>query len=187
MEIGDQVAILERALKDLITKWERYFAGDLRVPPVDDRERLTRRLRHLSEHPPQRRADQFRAEQLQHRFMSYAMNWERLLREREEGRGRSVVALRGQRPLAVEAPPDATPPSSVDRQDAPSLFDRFVAAKESLGQGVRVDRPAFEAQLATQKAQLEERLGHPVQFDVRVEDGKVKLAARRQTDGGRRG
>jgi hypothetical protein len=94
------------------------------------------------------------------------------------------VALRGQRPTSAEVRPDAGLPGSVDRPDETSLFDRFVAAKEGLGQGVRIDRSAFEAQLAAQKTQLEQRLGHRVQFDVRVEDGKVKLAARRQTDGG---
>ncbi len=187
MDTGDQLTLLERALRDLITKWERFFAGDLKVPPLEDRDRLTRRLRLLSEHPPARRTEQFRAEQLQHRFMSYAMNWERLLREREEGRGRSVMALRGMPPAAARSDADARGSGSVHREDGPSLFDRFVAARQELGQEVRLDRATFEAQLEAQKAQLEQRLGHPVQLEVRVEDGKVKLAARRQAEAGPRG
>ena len=63
------------------------------------------------------------------------------------------------------------------------MFDRFVEARRALGEEVKVDRQAFEEQLAAQRSRLEDKLGHDVEFDVRVEGGKVKLAARR-TGGG---
>jgi hypothetical protein len=88
MSLTDQIAQLDKDLRDLIVSWERFFAGDLRVPPHNDHSRFSNRLRALSGKPNRRRADQFRLEQLQHRFTSYAANWERMLREREEGRGR---------------------------------------------------------------------------------------------------
>jgi hypothetical protein len=59
------------------------------------------------------------------------------------------------------------------------LYDRYVAAKRQQGQDATVDRASFEAQLAVQRKKLATRLGKDVQFEVVVEDGKVKLAARK--------
>ena len=176
---GAEILMLEKALKDLIHRWERYFAGDLRVPPQIERDRLARRLRMMTEKPTRRSAERFRVEQLQHRFMTYAQNWERMLREREEGRGRSAALLRAQREASST---DAPPSPSVHPQDEASLYDRFVEARQALGQEVHVQREAFESQLRAQREGLEQKLGHGVQFDVKVEDGKVKLAARRARD-----
>jgi hypothetical protein len=41
-----------------------------------------------------------------------------------------------------------------------------------------VDREAFEAQLDAQRDRLRPKLGDDVSFEVLVEDGKVRLAAR---------
>ncbi len=178
MTAADPIALVERALTELIRDWERFFAGDLRVPPHDRHERLERRLRNLSQHPPRRRADQFRLEQLQHRFMAYAMNWERMLREREEGRGRPAAAVPA-RPPSAETPANGPGSGSVDLGESGALYDRYVAAKRDQGLEVQVNREAFEAQLASERSKLEARLGQKVRFDVLVEDGKVKLAARK--------
>ena len=178
MTVADPIALVDRALTDLIRDWERFFAGDLRVPPHDKHERLERRLRTLSQHPPRRRADQFRLEQLQHRFMAYAMNWERMLREREEGRSRAGGAAAA-RPPSAPAPANGRASRAVDPEESGALYDRYVAAKRARGLEVQVDRGAFEAQLASERSKLEARLGQKVCFDVLVEDGKVKLAARK--------
>lgn len=177
-----EIMMLERALNDLINKWERFFAGVVRQPPIDDRDRLARNLRRLSESQSLRSADRFRCEQLQHRFMTYAMNWERMLREREEGRGRSLAAIRGQR--SVEDG-DTSPPASVHSSSTAdaSLYDRYVAARASVGDEVRVDRATFEAQIAAQRERLAAKLGPSVRFDVKVEGGKVKVAASRARAG----
>jgi hypothetical protein len=179
MDLTDSIALVENALRDLIRDWERFFAGDLKVPPQAKHDRISGRLRSLSEHSIQRRADQFRVDQLQHRFMAYAMNWERMLREREEGRGRFAPAAQAKAAEAAN-PTNAAPTESVDQRTGDSLYDRYVAAKREHGQEVGADRAAFEAQLAAERAKLEDRLGEKVRFDVLVEDGKVKLAARRE-------
>lgn len=177
MNLSEQLAIVERALEKLIRDWERFFTGDLRMPPKEDRERLTRRLRLLTEDQNGSRAERFRLEQLQHRFMSYSANWERMLREREEGRGRSAAAVRGR----VDAPPvsaNASDATSVNHRSRTSLYDRYVAAKQEQGAEVAVDRETFDAEISAKREQLEQKLGRDVRFDVLVEDGKVKLAAR---------
>jgi hypothetical protein len=111
--------------------------------------------------------------------MSYSQNWERMLREREEGRlGRAEGAAGHQTHPHIE---EANGPTvtSVDSGERRSLYDRYVSAKRQLGLDVRMQRTEFENQLEQQRKQLERKLGRQVQFDVRVEDGKVKLAARK--------
>jgi hypothetical protein len=179
MNLADSIALVENALRDLIRDWERFFAGDLKVPPNAKHERISGRLKSLSQHPMQRRADQFRLDQLQHRFMAYAMNWDRMLREREEGRGRFAAAAQA-KAAELATPPNTAPAESVDQRKGDALYDRYVAAKREHGQEVGADRAAFEAQIDAERAKLEDRLGEKVRFDVLVEDGKVKLAARRE-------
>ena len=178
MNLTEQLAIVEGALQKLIRDWERFFSGDLRLPPHSDRERLARRLRLLAEDPDGSRAEGFRLEQVQHRFMSYAQNWERMLREREEGRGRSVAAIRGRPAAPPTAAANVSPPASVDENGAIGLYDRYVAAKKKSGAEVAVDRTTFDTQIAAKRAKLEKELGKNVRFEVLAEDGKVRLAAR---------
>jgi len=177
MKLGEQLAIVERALQTLTRDWERFFAGDLRVPPHDDGDRLGRRLRLLAESSAGSRVERFRLEQLQHRFQSYLQNWERMARDREEGRARAGAA--GRPGVERPAPPaNAAAAGTVDDQGGPALYDRYVAAKRALGLAVGVDREAFEAQLEAQRERLRPKLGDDVLFEVLVEDGKVRLAAR---------
>ncbi|MCD4748781.1 MAG: hypothetical protein K8R59_05345 [Thermoanaerobaculales bacterium] len=183
MEGANRIIQLENNLRELITRWERYFGGDLKLPPLREKEILSRRLRLLSEHGPQRSADRFRLDQLQHRFMTYAMNWERMLREREEGIRRFVPGRKPTKePVAVgekQNPANTLPGRSVDESGAEALFVRWKEAKEKIGEEVRVDQKTFGTQIDDQRRQLEEKIGRPVEFDVKVEDGKVKLTARR--------
>ena len=185
-----QLTIVENALQQLIKEWERFFAGVRRTPPVGERERLTRRLRVLTEEGAGRHAEQFRLEQLQGRFQSFSMMWERMLREREEGRTFQGYLARDVSP--PEPPSSTTRPSkeaparlnagaaaAVDDGGVGALYERYVAARRELGQGSRVDRETFAAQLEAQRRQLEGRLGSPIQFEVVVDGSKVKLAARR--------
>ena len=176
MNLTEQLAIVERALDKLIRDWERFFAGDLRQPPEGDRDRLQRRLRLLAENQDGSRAERFRLEQMQHRFQSYAANWERMLREREEGRGRSVASIR--RTAEAPAPANSLGRSSVDSAEPDSLYERYVAAKRDQGVEVGLDRETFDAEISVKRAKLKEKLGRDVRFEVRVEDGKVRLAAR---------
>jgi hypothetical protein len=179
MELEHKIQMLERDLREQVKNWERFFAGRLRVPPEVERERFAQRLRMLAEQTFTRRADQFRVEQLQHRFMSYSQNWNRMLRDREEGRLPSAVTSSSSttHPQVEEA--NGPTVTSVDQAGRGSLYERYVGAKRQLGLEVRLGRSEFDRQLEEQRAQLEKKLGRQVQFEVRVEGGKVKLAARK--------
>jgi hypothetical protein len=177
MELIEQITILERTLQEHIRKWERYFSGVDRVPPQVEKERINRRIRRLAEQTVNRRAEQFRIEQLQHRFMTYSMNWERMLREREEGRDLPPqVASELRQPIATNDGEN----QSVDMAGEDSLFDRYLAAKTERGLAVSVDRETFDAQITEQRQKIEKRLGREVRFDVQVEGDKVRVVAKKK-------
>ncbi len=176
MELIEEIAMLEGMLQRHIRKWEMYFSGVERVPPQDERERINRRIRLLAEQTVNRRAEQFRIEQLQHRFMTYSQNWERLLREREEGR--SAQSHADHEILRPETAND-TATSSVEKTEESSLFDRYQTAKSERGLDVGVDRKTFDQQIAEQREKIEERLGRKVVFDVQIENDKVRVVARK--------
>jgi hypothetical protein len=177
MELIEKIAILERALQEHIRKWERYFSGVDRVPPEDEKKRINRRIRKLAEQTVNRRAEQFRIEQLQHRFMTYSQNWERMLREREEGR---AVQPHTDAELRRSPAANAAGAGSVDKTEEGSLFDRYRTAKAERGLDVGVDRETFDRQIDEQRKKIEERLGRKVRFDVQIEGDKVRVVAKKK-------
>jgi len=177
MELIEQITILERTLQEHIRKWERYFSGVDRVPPQEEKERINRRIRRLAEMTVNRRAEQFRIEQLQHRFMTYSQNWERMLREREEGR---TVQPHTDHELRRPAATNAAGAGSVDKTDEASLFDRYRSAKAERGLELGVDRETFDKQIAEQRKKIEERLGRAVRFDLQIEGDKVRVVAKKK-------
>ncbi len=173
MDEAKKLQILTQQVDRLILDWERFFAGERKTPPQNERQLIARRLRRLGEAGFRTHANQFRLEQLQQRFMTYSALWERQLRMREEGRRAGApVQPAGARPNAGGAKPVQGGEDGAQR-----LYEQYCAAKRSLGEDVRLDRESFAARLEKQKAALEKRLGKAVSFDVVVRDGKVKLAA----------
>ena len=182
MDLQATIAQTEQALRDLSVEWERFFAGGRRTPPQPQRVALQRRLQMLAERAS-RAADQFRIEQLQSRFMSYTMMWERQLRAREEGNLPAAAVARPTPGAAPRGRLDASRSSSVHPEDADAVWERFTKARASLGLPATIGREAFLAQLEAQREKLEAKLGARVRFEVVVEDGKVRLAARKAGPG----
>ena len=172
MRMAEALAELDRAFRVLIIEWERYFSGDRRLPPVGDRDRFARRLRVLVDREA-RGGDAFRREQLQHRFTSYVQMWERLLRQKEEGRAAGGY-IRSDSP----SQPNAGAPATVESGGNGDLYDMYVAEKAQLGQKVGVSREAFLEQLDRQREELQTRFGRKIRFRIQVEDGRVKVAVR---------
>ncbi len=182
MNISSKINGLEGDLRTLITRWDRFFAGELKVPPFREKEILGRRLREILEGSGTARAgDRFRLDQLQHRFMSYSMNWQRLLREREEGIRRFVPGRKdgaGSSGLQ-EVRTNRSAPTFVDSVDTCDLFERWCRAKTEIGQDVKINRQTFEAQISRQRRDIEKRMDSTVVMDISVAEGRVKLVARR--------
>lgn len=167
------MAQLERWLDDLARRWERFVSHDPNVPVPPERERaaLERRLRELSRLESLTTGEQFRLDQLLHRFATLTNLWQRQLRDREEARPGATPPRRSLNvaPLAPVEDPDAA---------YKALYDSFVAAHQVVGANVSVPYDRFRQSLARQRELLESRGDVFEGFDVTVEKAQVKLKAR---------
>jgi hypothetical protein len=172
MSNGDLVGQLERHLEELARRWERYFGRDRQVPTPPERERgeLERRLRELSRVEARSAADQFRLEQLLHRFATYNQMWQRMLREREEAR-----AAAGSIPHA----PNERPAVPVGNEsDYRGVFADYVDALRKSGHEARVGFEGFRQTLEEQRRQLEAAGSVVEGFEVVAADAGVRVRAR---------
>jgi hypothetical protein len=173
VSIGNVVGQLERSLEELARKWERFFAHDRNVPtpPERERETLERRLREVSREELHTAAEQFRMEQLLHRFTTYNQLWQRLLREREEARKAAGSAARA----ANETAPTSVPEKGDEYH---GVFSRYAAALTKAGKKVPVDYTRFRETLEQQRRQLEGRGSVVEGFEVVEEGTQVRVRAR---------
>jgi len=167
---------LHRWLDELSRKWERYFVHDPKVPVPPERERaaLERQLREISRSEFRQTHEQFRLDQLLHRFSTYNMLWQRQLREREEARqaGRPVQAA------AAANAPVAAAVHGTDGDEFQVLHARYLEELQASGAQASINFERFRQTLETQKRMLEERGVTVEGFDVVRDGSKVKLQAR---------
>jgi len=170
---SDTLAQFDRWLEELARKWERYFARDPLVPLPPERERaaLDRRLKEVSRSEGRTAAEQFRLDQMLHRFSTYNQLWQRMLRDHEEARAGPGSATR--RPNAA-----ASVPVPGGGDDYRETFDRYAAALGRNGAPAAVDYGRFREALQAQRRQLEGQGAVVEGFDVVEDGGAVRVRAR---------
>ena len=185
VSIARDLDLLEKSITALKLDYERFFSGDVKVPPLPARKSVEQVLRRIGNAPVEKVAERFRLQALQSRFTAFSDLWEKRLLAREEGRGPVRLASRA-RLVEPGAPPpagDASAPGSVKgsgRGDLRSLFERYCAARVAAGEDVsrlRYDR--FEELVKKQAADIRKATGATrLAFDVQTRDGKVRLVGR---------
>ena len=185
VSIARDLDLLEKSITALKLDYERFFSGDVKVPPLPARKSVEQVLRRIGTAPVEKVAERFRLQALQSRFTAFSDLWEKRLLAREEGRGPVRLASRA-RLVEPGAPPpagDASAPGSVKgsgRGDLKSLFERYCAARVAAGEDVsrlRYDR--FEELVKKQAADIRKATGATrLAFDVQTRDGKVRLVGR---------
>lgn len=179
--MGEVVSVgqLEGFLEQLMRRWERFVARDPQqpVPPERERLRLEQLLREVSREEGRTTLEQFRLEQLQHRFATFSQLWQRQLREREEARRGAA---------AVGPPPNIAAAGPVHGDELTTLFATYTAHLRAVGKRPTLDEMAFRRALEGQRRQLEEK-GFVVEgFEVSRAGDEVKVRARARR-GGRAG
>jgi hypothetical protein len=185
ISIARDLDLLDKSIASLKLDYERFFSGDLKVPPLPARKSVEQVLRRVGNVPLDKAEERFRLQALQSRFTALSELWERRLVAREEGRARVRPPIRvqsGER--AAPAPPrDARASASVkgsSRSDLRSLFDRYCAARTAVGEDasrLRYDR--FEELVRKQAAEIRRATGATrLAFDVQTRGGKVRLVGR---------
>jgi len=182
--IENELAVLERGLQRLHVEYERFFTGDVKLPPTDTRRRVEDLLKRLGGMNIERAAERFRFQNLQNRFQTLTELWEKRFAAREEGRtatGRFPLSGRSRAAAAPER--DAEASRSVkarERADLMPLFDRYCSARRALGEDVsRIRYERFEELLRRQAAEIRRATGSKrLVFEIQTIDGKVRLVGR---------
>jgi hypothetical protein len=195
VSIERDLDFLERSLVSLKVDYERFFAGDLRVPPMPTRRRVEGVLKRVGNAPVERAAEIYRLQTLQGRYTAMAELWDRRLAAKEEGRG----LFHAKKPIPAPTPPPARSPlrehrprsvssdgegtasvKAIGRGDLKSLFDRFCAARTAVGEDVsRLRFERFEELVKKQAAEIRRATGATrLAFEVQTREGKVKLVGR---------
>ncbi|PKN12297.1 MAG: hypothetical protein CVU69_07355 [Deltaproteobacteria bacterium HGW-Deltaproteobacteria-4] len=164
---------IEATIREIDQNYEKYFAGIERRPPEKLREELGLEIRRLANRYIPQTDLRYRYQMLATRFHSYYGNWERLMKQIEEGKFvRKLERLR-----VGSAPPEVTRKGE-DITPAQSEAERISAEIAAIS-GKTPDRQKIATLLAEQRAQLSSRFtGREFEFIVTCEDGKPKLKAR---------
>jgi hypothetical protein len=179
--LEDQLHTLSTKINQLKREFDQYFLGSRPREPVLLRGEVHKLMAQLSNQPIQNTAQRFKFSSLCSRYQAMKRQWDETLRKIEEGtyqRHRFKADLhQRQRSVGAAAP-------APRQQDAPAedLFAAYRDARLACGQSTQgLSRERLEQNLERQRAQLRQRFGADAdfQFRVAVEDGQVRLKAKR--------
>jgi hypothetical protein len=185
VSIARDLDLLDKSIASLKLDYERFFSGDLKVPPLPARKSVEQVLRRVGNVSLDKAEERFRLQALQSRFTALSELWEKRLLAKEEGRSpiRPLIRARVADKPAPSPARDARASGSVKgsgRVDLRSLFDRYCAARAAAGEDtsrLRFDR--FEELVKKQAAEIRKATGATrLAFDVQTRDGKVRLVGR---------
>ncbi len=168
MGVAEDLAQLERQLRDLRIQYERYFAGLEKMEPTKLREQVARTIRHYSGVTLTNTAQSFRLNALTATFNAYNAYWSRVVRQIEEGtyaRDRFRLKLRERQAGADGASGADGRQARAEGPEAPAAGQApaggGTSAAARFRQGVEPDGPAlqglYEAYLAAKR-----QAGEPV-------------------------
>ncbi len=183
VSIARDLDLLDKSVASLKLDYERFFSGDLKVPPLPARKSVEQVLRRIGNVSLDKAEERFRLQALQSRFTALSELWEKRLLAKEEGRGPVRPPIRARAAERPSSGRDAGAPASVKssgRVDLRSLFDRYCSARAAAGEDtsrLRFDR--FEELVKKQAAEIRRATGATrLAFDVQTRDGKVRLVGR---------
>ncbi len=152
---------------------QRFFAGDLKLPPDDLREKIQAALRRLQSSKLAASADSFRLSSLEAQFNSHSELFGRRLRERERGGVRRV-----HRPEHQHDPEKGIVFGARPAEGAvEALYKGLYLRGEK--RNTTMDLERFRAHLSKQAETLRAKTGaEQIQFRIAEEDGKMKIKAK---------
>ncbi len=168
---GAELDRLEQDLNNLRIDFERFFSGDLDVPPEQFRESIRGQIASLAS-ATKSPVDTFRLTALEARFHSWSELFNRRLRNRELQHGTT------RRPHRATAPDPSRGIVLGERIDAAGVAPLYRKLYQDQKQGA-MDIDAFASYLARQQQLIRDRTGcDQVSFRIVEENGKKKLKAK---------
>jgi hypothetical protein len=192
----DDLAQLERDIRQLKIEYEQYFGGGKKRPPADIEWRIDTLIKRYSDRGTQMSYTQrFRYGNLSQMYSKYRDMFRKRMKQKEEGTvqrhfgaaAREIEALRAEKEAAAEKPKRPLVPFAVswgdpdqERKKVEQLFNAFRNAKAEAGEDTEsLTVEAFQTFVRQKTAQLKKQQGaHEVEYVVTVEGKHARLKAR---------
>jgi hypothetical protein len=184
----DELDRLEEDIRKLKNKYDQFFAGIQKVPPMHERRLLEVFVYELGKQKMRENARRFRYTQLLTRYNQLRELWGRKMREREEGPvdfRRRAAAMSEQ--AVPPPPPRVTSPkpdpyvkvSAGNGEAIKRLFNDIEKENLKLGKLPSITLDQLRTMVQKQSDVVREKYHvNAVAFRVDVVDGKVKLKAK---------
>jgi hypothetical protein len=189
----DELDKLEEDIRRVKNKYDQFFAGIQKVPPLQERRNIEIYIYELGKQKMRENARRFRYNQLLSRYNQYRELWGRKIREREEGPldfRRRAAALSEPPPprpksraIAAVTSPKADPyvklAAGSNGEEVKRLYAEIEREHHKLGKLPTITYDQLR-QMVEKQSELVRSKYHVdvVGFRVDVVDGKVKLKAK---------
>jgi hypothetical protein len=190
----DELDKLEEDIRKLKNKYDQFFSGIQKVPPMQERRNLEVFVHELGKQKMRDNTRRFRFNQLLTRYNQYREMWARKMREREEGpldfRRRSAALNEPEKAAGPRraAAPDVTRPGtdpyvkvmpSSNGEEVKRLYDQIEREHLKLGKMPTITFDQLR-QMVLKQSELVRSRYHVDAVGFRVDgvDGKVKLKAK---------
>jgi hypothetical protein len=204
-ELDSDLAELATRVEKMRVKYQGFFLGLEKLPPLFERDQLERFIRVSPLNDAHRAVHKFRFQALLQRYRTLAVYWDRIMRELEEGKvtresmrrdaGYASGAPRETAPVDDDGPSAGKPATRAPAAPVPApvtapvpaaddplkrLYVDYISARSSLGLANEgITESAFRTSLDKQRQAQAEKLGVPsISFSVVVKEGRVILLAR---------
>ena len=194
----DELDKLEEDIRKLKNKYDQFFSGITKIPPMQDRRNVEIFIHEMNKQKMRDNARRFRFNTVVSRFNQYREMWGRKMREREEGPlefKRRKAAI--EEVVAPPPPPPPPRPSSSQPVTSPGtnpyvkmvagsngdaiekLYSEIERENQKLGKRASMTMDQLRKMVEQQSEVVRERYKvDAVGFRVDVVDGKVKLKAK---------
>ena len=191
MPLLEDLDRLDTSIRQLLVKWDMFFAGAERKPPSELQAQVELIIKRYGSTEIRNNGERFRYQSLTARYTTFNELWQKRLRAREEGKAFGAHGLRAEQlpPSLPGAPAPRSDPGRTaefrvagSAHDAPAiraLYESFVSERRRAGAGAPPPFESFQQLVTQQTARLRSEKGAAaVDFRLETKDGKVSLKAR---------
>ena len=193
----DELDKLEEDIRKLKNKYDQFFSGIAKVPPIQERRNIEIYIYELGKLKMRDNARRFRYNTLLSRYNQFREMWSRKMREREEGpldfRRRQALMSAPVPPPPADAPPLRVTSAKADPyvkvspgsngEELQRLFDEIQKEHLKMGRLPTITIEQLGQMVQKQSEVVRSRYKvNSVAFRVETVDGKVKLKAKPMQD-----
>ncbi len=154
-DLTEKLKILKEKIEDLRVKYENYFAGFEKLPPIKLHEEISKEINSLTGKTLMSYAVQFLLNQIVQRFRTYETLWEKQMRRREG----SIANMRKQAGRAFASPQTKQFfkfSSGTEKEELNKLYQDFLKNSGKMG-GKSLTFEQFEKYISQQVNTLKKK------------------------------